>query len=295
MLASSMGQAQGTATCCCRLLFLLFVLLLLVAPCPGETLNIPQLGLHPGRVGMLWHCWLWAQHYLLGTAWQAVLAGRAIREALALMGALLPCAWLQQGGGQWLSSVSPYPSLGPQGWPRGRAQLLLTPGTTAFLLFSCSAPLTMPGLSARTPCCPPQLPVQFLLLWGMLQAPQQASTALSVQHVFDCCCLLPWVSIWGAAGSHMWIPSSLCCHCTSHVMKPLTMCHRNFPLLYSIADSPLKTGSEPWGNPRGELPILLSLGICLGPSQGSPSVSHVWLPRHYAIPFQPLQPLSKGV
>eukprot|EP00075_Anas_platyrhynchos_P010660 XP_027299913.1 uncharacterized protein LOC106017755 isoform X4 [Anas platyrhynchos] len=43
-----MGQAQGTATRCRRLLFLLFVLLLLVAPCPGETLNIPRLGLHPG-------------------------------------------------------------------------------------------------------------------------------------------------------------------------------------------------------------------------------------------------------
>ncbi|XP_071888167.1 uncharacterized protein [Anas platyrhynchos] len=48
VLASSMGQAQGTATRCRRLLFLLFVLLLLVAPCPGETLNIPRLGLHPG-------------------------------------------------------------------------------------------------------------------------------------------------------------------------------------------------------------------------------------------------------
>ncbi|XP_040393224.1 uncharacterized protein LOC121059985 isoform X4 [Cygnus olor] len=45
-----MGQAQGIATPCCRLLFLLSlsVLLLLVAPCPGETLTIPRLGLRPG-------------------------------------------------------------------------------------------------------------------------------------------------------------------------------------------------------------------------------------------------------
>ncbi|XP_040393233.1 uncharacterized protein LOC121059985 isoform X5 [Cygnus olor] len=44
-----MGQAQGIATPCCRLLFLLSlsVLLLLVAPCPGETLTIPRLGLRP--------------------------------------------------------------------------------------------------------------------------------------------------------------------------------------------------------------------------------------------------------
>lgn len=207
------------------------------------------------------------------------------------MGALLPCAWLQQGGGQWLSSISPYPSLGPQGWPGSAAAdsrhnslstvLLQHPPDNARSLFQDTL------LSSTAPH------LVFAAL-GNVTGPQQASTALSIQHVFDCWCLLPWVSIWGASGSHMWIPSSLCCHCTSHVMKPLTMCHRNFPLLYSIAGSPLKTGSEPWGNPRGELPILLSLGICLGPSQGSSTVSHVWLPRHHAIPFQPLQPLSRG-
>lgn len=97
---------------------------------------------------MLWHCWLWAQHHVLGAAWQAVLAGRAIRKPLALMGALLPCAWLRQGGGQWLLSISPYPSLGPQGWPGGKSSAAVDSRHNCL----STVPLQHSPNNARSPC-----------------------------------------------------------------------------------------------------------------------------------------------
>lgn len=67
---------------------------------------------------------------------------------MALMGALLPCAWLLQGGGQWLLSISPYPSLGPQGWPGGKSSAAVDSRHNSL----SPVPLQHSPNNARSPC-----------------------------------------------------------------------------------------------------------------------------------------------